>query len=761
MKSILGIDFGSHSVKISLWKDGQVDQLPLFGGSYTISSMIGFIDENEIIIGPDANNFSRINPKRCVNPMRNLVLNKEESILLNQQRFSYKELFSKFFIKLKKEIENSLDEKVLYVILTSHVSFTNTQLYTIHTSAEKAGFYVLGTVIEPIAAYFYCLSEGFINKEQHKFLVFDLGETFNISILQSNSPVSVIGYSGDKFIGGGNFTWKVFDYLSEKIFNKTGIDVQKEENNQIKHDLFIHSENAKCLLSSQESTNVILTGLGIEEQITREELNRLILPEIEKTFSMADKTLDNLGLTKNDIDSILLIGGSSQIPIVRKIIEEQGFPSNEYIDPRFAICNGAALYGATLYQKKVMDQENILYAKPSINQVNHNLCLKMENEEEYILLPKGTELPNNTNFHLRSVEDSNTLFIPLVESDKTYYACHNVQIDLPWRLNKLEEIVLGIRMNKPEELELDIYFPSQRQNFVHPVNLNINPVDKSDDKKQLVKKKDQVDCTVFSPPEIKCGGSVMIQVFTHLFDKSKEAEVMANEFDEEAVRRGFTSLSTEIEMDSKLTFELSFPDIKVDEPVQSLIWKRRTESVEFVLNIPDDYSKENLIGKVCISQNTIPIGNIRFKIKVISEQKSYKENNNSIPHGYAKQFKNAFISYASEDRSEVLRRVQMLSTLKINYFQDILNLEPGDRWEKEIYKQIDKADVFFLFWSNAAQKSKWVSKEIKYALNCKKGNDLFPPEILPILLNRSPIPEPPEELKHIHFNDKIIYFMEN
>jgi hypothetical protein len=136
-----------------------------------------------------------------------------------------------------------------------------------------------------------------------------------------------------------------------------------------------------------------------------------------------------------------------------------------------------------------------------------------------------------------------------------------------------------------------------------------------------------------------------------------------------------------------------------------------------------------------------------------------KEPGKELPLGIAKRYENAFISYASKDRSEVLRRVQMLSVTRIKYFQDILNLEPGDRWERELYKKIDDADVFFLFWSKAASESEWVLKEIQYALNRKSGNEDFPPEIIPVIIEKSP-PNPPVELKDIHFNDKIIYFID-
>lgn len=124
-----------------------------------------------------------------------------------------------------------------------------------------------------------------------------------------------------------------------------------------------------------------------------------------------------------------------------------------------------------------------------------------------------------------------------------------------------------------------------------------------------------------------------------------------------------------------------------------------------------------------------------------------------------KRYDYAFISYASQDRSEVLKRVQMLERLHIKYFQDLLTLEPGDRWNEEIYKNIDRSDVFFLFWSSAARDSKWVMKEVRYALK-KKGADRFAaPEIVPIIIEGPPPVPAPDELRDIYFNDVFIYFI--
>ena len=124
------------------------------------------------------------------------------------------------------------------------------------------------------------------------------------------------------------------------------------------------------------------------------------------------------------------------------------------------------------------------------------------------------------------------------------------------------------------------------------------------------------------------------------------------------------------------------------------------------------------------------------------------------------RYREAFISYSSKDRDEVLKRVQMLARFQINYFQDVLSLAPGARWEKELYRHIDSCDLFLLFWSSASKASPWVIKEVQYALDRWEQSGTEIPEIVPVLIEGPPVPLPPEHLSHLHFNDQLLYFIE-
>jgi hypothetical protein len=264
---------------------------------------------------------------------------------------------------------------------------------------------------------------------------------------------------------------------------------------------------------------------------------------------------------------------------------------------------------------------------------------------------------------------------------------------------------------------------------------------------------DMVECTVFAPPSAAPGSSILVQAFVHLPEQADDARAIALELDTEAHRRTFRSLDSRVTHFSRLDFELRMPGLEVDDPLASLVWRGRPEAVQFGVGIPQDAPQGTVIGTLEISVNRAPVGHVKFKLGLDpSAGVTPSEPQGDRAHHYTA----AFISYASKDRDKVLARVQMLSAVGIRYFQDVLSLEPGDRWSKKLELGIEDCDLFLLFWSNEAKQSEWVRKEVQYALARRGEDDLSPPEIRPVILE---FVEPWEELAHLHFNDRLLYFM--
>jgi hypothetical protein len=273
---------------------------------------------------------------------------------------------------------------------------------------------------------------------------------------------------------------------------------------------------------------------------------------------------------------------------------------------------------------------------------------------------------------------------------------------------------------------------------------------------------DDVACTVFAPPKVIPGQSFLVQTFVHLPEQADDARALALEMDTEAARRVFRSLEAPIPRGSRLHFELRAPGLAIDDPVASLVWQGRPDAVQFgVFVLPG--ASGTVIATLSISLESAPLGHVKFKTTVESPSGASLMSASAAEPGpqgeLARRYQAAFISYASKDRDKVLQRVRMLPLIGVSYFQDLLNLEPGDRWLRRLELGIDECDLLLLFWSSEAKSSGWVRQEVRHALQRRSGDDLAPPEIKPVIIEGPPVVEPWEELAHLHFNDRVLYFM--
>jgi hypothetical protein len=270
---------------------------------------------------------------------------------------------------------------------------------------------------------------------------------------------------------------------------------------------------------------------------------------------------------------------------------------------------------------------------------------------------------------------------------------------------------------------------------------------------------DPVDCSVMAPPSVASGAMILVQVFLHTPDQAEAARALAQEADAGTQRLGYHPLEVDLPRGSPVMVGLSIPKMEVDEPVQKVVWQGRTTSLQFGVSVPPGVEPGTVLGKVTLHLEGVPVGHIRFKLEVVAGSRT-----SLVPQrvdDQAQRYTQAFISYSSKDRIEVLKRVQMLERFHIHFFQDVLDLEPGMRWEQELYKHIDHCDLFLLFWSSAAKESPWVDKEVRYALARKQDDAEASPEIVPVLIEGPPVPMPPEHLAHLHFNDRLLYFMQD
>lgn len=274
-----------------------------------------------------------------------------------------------------------------------------------------------------------------------------------------------------------------------------------------------------------------------------------------------------------------------------------------------------------------------------------------------------------------------------------------------------------------------------------------------------------VDCSVFSPPRVAQAEAFLLQVHLHAPEQADPVADEARAFDADASKRGYCSLAVPLMSGSRVSLMVSARDLEIldEQPAKTVIWQGRPVYAAFEVRVPEEARPAKYIGTVLVFVDGQPVGEVKFSIDVVRERvQAGTAGQQLAPNGIdARHFGSVFASYASADRSEVAKRLQMLSALDRPFFQDVLELRPGDDWERRIQGSIDACDLFLLFWSSAAKESEWVSREIQMALGRKRSAEsdpeFAPPEILPVAIEGPPIPEPPPELAHLHFGDPLLW----
>jgi TIR domain len=262
-----------------------------------------------------------------------------------------------------------------------------------------------------------------------------------------------------------------------------------------------------------------------------------------------------------------------------------------------------------------------------------------------------------------------------------------------------------------------------------------------------------VDVTVFAPPVVPPCEEVIVQVIFHTPDREVEALTRAQKVEPGGQTLASVPLTIQLRQNDNIKVSVECVDATIPEPVQSTVWNGRLVCLYFTMQMPN---VEMIVRpKLRVFVNGVPAGNLVFKTLV---QQNPPDLPPSPANESARAYRKTFLSYASEDRVEVLKTAQILRALKMNFFQDVLNLSPGERWKRRLYAEIDNCDLFLLFWSHHARQSKWVIREAKYALRrAKAAPGDGPLEIMPFLLEGPPPPLPPISLKDINFNDPIRY----
>jgi len=376
MNPIVGIDLGTTNSAIAIMEDDEVKIIPNKAGENTTPSVVAFLDETTLV-GMEAKNQATTNPKKTIASIKRVIGRRVVEISDSAKKVSYtlvgrpkdpvqvligdkpympQIISAKVLLKLKKEAEDYLGKEIKDAVVTVPAYFNDGQRQATKLAGEIAGFNVKRIINEPTAA---ALAYGIGVDDTKKVAVFDLGGgTFDISILEIGGGVwEVKATNGDTLLGGDDFDKEIINLLVRAYLNKTNIDLR--EHAGIMQQLKEAAEEAKHDLSKNLETNIALTFIindkpnQLDFTLTRSKFESLIQKYLKRIQTCCKQALKDSKLSSVSIDDVVLVGGSTRIPIVKDLAKKLfDREPNTSVNPDEVVALGAAIQGAILSGEK-------------------------------------------------------------------------------------------------------------------------------------------------------------------------------------------------------------------------------------------------------------------------------------------------------------------------------------------------------------------------------------------------------------------------
>ena len=353
MSKIIGIDLGTTNSCVAVMEGGNFTIIPNSDGSRTTPSVVNIKSNGEIIVGEIAKRQAITEPEATVASIKT-HMGENYKVNIHGKEYTPQEISAMILKKLKKDAEAYLGETVTEAVITVPAYFTDAQRQATKDAGEIAGLKVDRIINEPTAA---ALCYGLDKKKEEKVLVFDLGGgTFDVSVLEiGEGIVEVISTSGNNHLGGDDFDQKIIDWLADEFKKETGIDLRNDK--MAVQRLKDAAEVAKKTLSSSLETSISLPFITmdangpkhLEKRLTRAAFNELTKDLVEATKEPVYEALEKAKLQVNQINEVLLVGGSTRIPAVQEWVKSYfGKEPNKSINPDEVVAAGAAIQGGVL-----------------------------------------------------------------------------------------------------------------------------------------------------------------------------------------------------------------------------------------------------------------------------------------------------------------------------------------------------------------------------------------------------------------------------
>ena len=353
MGKIIGIDLGTTNSCVAVYEGAEPIVIPNPAGARTTPSVVAFSKTGERMVGQVAKRQAITNPDRTIISIKREMgtgFKKE----IDGKNYTPQEFSAMILQKLKSDAESYLGTTVNQAVITVPAYFSDAQRQATKDAGKIAGLEVLRIINEPTAA---ALAYGMDKEANQKIMVFDLGGgTFDVSLLEiSDGVFEVLATNGDTRLGGDDFDQRIIDWMADQFQRENGVDLRRDK--MVLQRLRDAAEKAKIELSGMTSTSINLpfitaTAAGplhFEATLTRAEFDRITSDLVERTIVPTKKALADAGLSVNQIDKVLLVGGSTRIPAVQEAVKKFiGKEPFKGINPDECVAIGAAIQGGVL-----------------------------------------------------------------------------------------------------------------------------------------------------------------------------------------------------------------------------------------------------------------------------------------------------------------------------------------------------------------------------------------------------------------------------
>lgn len=348
MAKIVGIDLGTVNSEVAVMEGGKPTLIKSAEGEPYFPSIVAFTKEGEMLVGEAAKRQAITNPEGTIHRIKR-KMGTDEKVKVWGKEYTPEQISAFILQKIKRDAEEYIGDEIKEAVITVPAYFNDDQRQATKDAGKIAGFEVKRILNEPTAA---ALAYGLDKEGEHKIAVYDLGGgTFDITIMEVGDGVfEVLSTNGDTHLGGADMDRAIVDYLADKFKEEHGIDLREDK--KALQRLTEAAEKAKMELSSAMQTSIDLPYITvvnnepkhIQETLTRAKFEQLIEPIVKRTIEPCQQALKDAKLKAEDIDHVVLVGGTTRIPYVRKVVEEIfGKKPERGIDPMECVAFGAAI----------------------------------------------------------------------------------------------------------------------------------------------------------------------------------------------------------------------------------------------------------------------------------------------------------------------------------------------------------------------------------------------------------------------------------